>query len=166
MSYHCLLICPRKVSSFEETILQDFSSTLKSTYFLECNAFTLKTILGSDRLNCEEIEIFNGAMQWAENALKRKGLVVDPEKIELELGDCFNMIRFPVMTIKEFLNCLEKYPNILQAKEHLDILHFIVDKRSLKVAKLFSTNPRKRTGLRRMLSMESLGGQMSVGSSP
>lgn len=102
------------------------------------NLLVLTNLLQSNRLHCKEIDIFDGAISWAKASLESKGISDTEQNIRLELGDCIKYIRFPIMSSKEFLNCLEKFPNLLPCEEYFDILQFITNQRPLSSAKHFN----------------------------
>lgn len=126
------------VQSFVNIIVMDISKTLKSPEFLQCTESALKSIIQSDKLMCDEFEVFEATIAWATASLLKKGLTATPLNIRAELGECFYLVRFPVMTLKQLLSIVEQYPNLLSPEEYVDIMHYIEDKRSLTTAARFS----------------------------
>lgn len=102
-----------------------------------------KHILQTMQFQCDEFDIFMGLIAWATKSLVQKKIVaITIENIKVEIGDTLYEIRFPTMTSQQFLTCVERFPNLFDVKDHLDILHFIDNQRKLKSAKRFSTVPR------------------------
>lgn len=52
-------------------------------------------------------------------------------------------IRFPTMSMAEFLSCIEKYPHLLSREEYFDIFYYISTNRQLTIARRFPTQVRK-----------------------
>lgn len=129
---------------FEDLIAKNTTESLGTTAFIESNEITLRSILKTNKLKCSEMRVFQTVTLWAKESLSRKGMDVNAVNIRAELGDAFNLIRFPVMTPTQFLSILKKYPNLLTSDEHLNILQYMVAKRPLTEAKHFNCTPRKR----------------------
>lgn len=110
------------------------------------NALALKNLLESDRWKCDEIQIFEGALAWARASLANKNEIVSNENITVELGDCLNYIRFPIMKSAQFLNCIEQYSFVMPAEQYFDILQYLISNRKLTVANHFCTEHRGRRG--------------------
>lgn len=144
------------IQSFVNIIVMDIGKTLKSPEFLQCTELALKSIIQSDKLMCDEFEVYEAVVAWATASLVKKGLTATPLNIRAELGECFYLIRFPVMTSKQFLTCMEQYPNLLNFEEYMDIMHYITDKRSLTTAAHFSIIPRGAKPIPAHLSSVSL----------
>lgn len=75
---------------------------LKSEAFLHCDQRILKHILQMDDFACQEIDVFNACLKWAqlscqENEFDEK----DPKNLRKQLGDCFHLIRFGAMDRKD-----------------------------------------------------------------
>lgn len=102
---------------------------------------TLQTI----KFKCDEFDIFLGLMAWATKSLQQKRKPLTVENIKLEIGESLYEIRFPTMALPQFITCVERFPHLIEYKEHLDILHYITSARMLKSAKRFSTVPRSNT---------------------
>lgn len=99
----------------------------------------LRNILHSQKLKCDEIEIFDGALSWAIVSLTNKGESITTENIKAEFGECLYLIRFPLMSVAQFISCFERCPHLLNPEEYFDILCFIVNKRALSIASKFNT---------------------------
>lgn len=106
------------------------------------NRDVLTRILQSKQLMCDEIVVFDGVISWATASLNNKGLEITSENIRNELGNCLSLVRFPTMSNKQFLNCIEKYLNLMSPEEYLDIMCYITEKRTLSVANRYSIEPR------------------------
>lgn len=115
--------------------------------FLQCSENILKDILQLNSLNCKEITVFEGAINWATQSLMRRGQNVTDENIRKELGNCFNLIRFPCLKMNEFITCVEKYRNLLHFEEYMDILHYLASGRPLTAAAHFLIDPRRNNNI-------------------
>jgi len=83
-------------------------------------------------------------MDWATEACKRA--VIDHTSVEnrkQQLGDCFELIRFPTMSSQDFSKCVEEQNGVLSVAEVLDILSHLTLGNPLKVATRFSEKPRR-----------------------
>lgn len=103
----------------------------------------LSNILASDELNGKEVDIFNDVMTWAEASLQQRKEAITVESIRMQLGDLQPFIRFPIMTIDNLMECLEKYPSLLPRQEMLEIISFVLNKKPLTLAKHFNCEQRK-----------------------
>lgn len=139
---------PGLCQSLLHFIGQNCREVFTSVGFLQCSENILKHILFLDSLNCKEITVFEGAMNWATQSLMSRGQKVTDENIRKELGDGFNLIRFPCLNMDEFITCVEKHRNLLHFEEYMDILHYLASRRPLTAAKHFDDWPRGHPGLR------------------
>ena len=114
-----------------------FEEALQSDNFTDIDYQTLEQILGHDTLLAKETVVFAAATRWAEAECTRQGRDVNPEQCREVLGDALYLIRFPTMTLNEFV----VQPGILSKQEIADILLFFgaADKPDLP----FSTTCRK-----------------------
>lgn len=81
---------------------------LKPTCFIKddslsnCDRDVLRHILRTNTLECRERDLFDACIEWAKSNCKRKTLDEnDAANLKGELGECFYMIRFGSMTLKE-----------------------------------------------------------------
>lgn len=88
--------CEKNISAFSD-------DAFKSATFLHCDQKVLKKILQLDNIQCKETEIFEACIEWAKFNCKENGIDESKaENLKAQLGDCFNLIRFGVMTLEEF----------------------------------------------------------------
>lgn len=130
---------PKIVNKFENIICKAPQHAFRTGPLGGSSRCVLQSILESSKLKCEEIDIFEGAMSWACVSLRNRGANVNVEAIRDELGSCLHLIRFPIMSVSQFMQCLERWPNILEPEDYFDILCYIVNKRELKHSHQFST---------------------------
>lgn len=130
------------VEQCEEAVCADPKQALQLGAIGGSNVRALANILQSHRLICREIDVFEGTMSWPKLSLQNKGITPSTDNIKTELGDCLYYIRFPKMTADQFVDCIEKYPELLPAEEYLDILQYIIKKRPLTAAATFNTSKR------------------------
>lgn len=114
------------------------TSRVSSTSFVRCSGTVLEMILRSDELNCSEMRLFAATLRWAVAACGRMNLDASAKNMRAQLGGCFNLIRFPLMSSIDLLSCYENYPNLLEHKKYCDIMQYIMNKRPLTHAKQFS----------------------------
>ena len=88
---HCWSILSRQTAAI-----------LKSESFSEVEKPLLLNILERDCLNIQEIDVFKAVKRWAEKECQRKSLEINLENRKLVLQDVLNLVRFPVMSAKEF----------------------------------------------------------------
>lgn len=132
------------ISVCEERICLDTQKVLESNAFLHCSRHILGRILLMDGLSCDEIHVFQASMQWAMQACKRA--LIDEnnaENIKQQLGNCFDLIRFPAMSAEDFYTCIADKENLLTSNEIMDILSHLTLQRPLKVATRFEQTARK-----------------------
>ncbi|VDN31704.1 unnamed protein product [Gongylonema pulchrum] len=68
----------------------------------EINVETLKKIVArSDLSPSGELSVFKAVYNWAEAECKRRKMEPTPQNRRLVMGDVFNEIRFPTMTVEE-----------------------------------------------------------------
>ena len=131
------LIILQQATKFEEKELQQKCVTyicshtkpiLNTEYFAELDIESLKVILRQDGLNVKETEIFNSVVRWCEHRLDvEQNSPLDPTAKRKLLGDALQLIRFPIMTAKEFAeDCVQS--GLLTTKESCDVLCYLVRK--------------------------------------
>lgn len=128
----------------EEKICLETQKVLDSNSFLQCCHSTLSKILLMDGLSCDEIHIFQASMNWAMEACKRASIDENnAENLKQQLGNCFDLIRFPAMTAEDFYACIADKENLFTSNEILDILSHLTMHRPLQVATSFKQSARK-----------------------
>lgn len=124
----------------QEKICFETASVFTSQSFKACGSNILSRILALDELSCDEIFVFHRAMEWATEACRRSNIEPTMENKKLELGECFNLIRFPTMSSEQFSVCIGE-DGLFDGSEMIDILGYLTLRRTLKT-KRFSTQPR------------------------
>ncbi len=97
----------------------------------------LSRILAMDELSCDEMFIFHETMNWASEACRKSMIEPTIENKKLQLGQCFDLIRFPTMTSEQFSVCIAE-EGLFNSTELIDILGYLTLRRTLKT-KRFST---------------------------
>lgn len=137
----CFYEVPTKlVKKLENLIARNFDEAVK--WGVAEGGFTktsLANLLQSESFMHKEINIFNNVVAWAETSLRDQNVTVNTENIEKEMRGLVKLIRFPTMSLPEFLNCVRRCPNLLSREEYFDIQFYILTERSLTSAKCFST---------------------------
>lgn len=116
-----------------EPVLDYFSQHSKEILchesFFGINKCTLHIILCWPFHNdSTELNIFKSVMTWAGHECQRKGLTVNEDTKRMVLGDALKFIRFPAMTIVEFMECILLEPELLTDQERETIAHHIQSK--------------------------------------
>lgn len=93
-------LAPAKQKIYYEFIDIYASKILKSPTILEMNTEQLLTILKSDTLACNEIEVFDAAMNWAKAECKRQKLD-EKENLKKVIQPLMTAIRFPCMNTQD-----------------------------------------------------------------
>ena len=97
---------------------------VNSDSFLEIEQSLLSSILEKDSLTISEIDLFNAVKSWSERECQRAGLEVNAENQREVLGDLISMIRFPVMSAKEFAEGPAR-SDLLEIKDVKDIFIYL-----------------------------------------
>lgn len=83
-------------------------------------------------------------MLWAMEACKRAGIDENnADNLKQQLGNCFELIRFPAMSAEDFYTCIADKENLLTSNEIMDILSHLTLHRPLVVATRFEQTARK-----------------------
>lgn len=132
------------ISSCEQRICAESQKVLESASFLQCSRHVLSHILLMDSLTCDEIHVFHAAMLWAMEACRRAGIDDNnADNLKQQLGNCFDLIRFPTMSPEDFYTCIADKENLLTDNEIMDILSYLTMHRPLQVATRFEQTARK-----------------------
>lgn len=132
------------ISACEEKICSETQKVLESNAFLSCNRQVLGHILLMEELSCDEIRVFNAAMLWAMEACRRANIdELTAENLKQQLGNCFDLIRFPAMSAEEFYSCISDKENLFTSNEIMDILSHLTLHRPLQVATRFEQTARR-----------------------
>lgn len=133
------------IKHLERGITNNTMEVFKTTSFKTLSRDALENLLQIDSMDCSERYIFTAAIQWATQSCANKGLPASIENLKAELGECLEKIRFPVMTARDFLNYMEKYPGLLDHRIMFDIMQYTIFKRPLTHAKYFNVNRRQES---------------------
>lgn len=82
-----------------------------------------------DQMDYSECDVFRATISWADEVCKNKDLPASPQNLRAELEDCLTLIRFPTMTVQEYVSCMENYPDLLDYNVLLDIWQYIISKK-------------------------------------
>lgn len=78
------------------------SEIFLSDSFVEIDSQLMKSILKKDCLNVEEIDVFHAIKRWAAGECRRQNITPNTDNMREVLCDIISLIRFPVMSAKEF----------------------------------------------------------------
>lgn len=91
----------------ERQIRSQAKDVLKSHAFTQCNSDVVKHILRLNRLECREIDIFNGCIAWAKTMCRKHGMDdANAKNLKDQLGASFYLLRFDLMEPEEFGNIM------------------------------------------------------------
>ncbi|VDK45355.1 unnamed protein product [Anisakis simplex] len=132
----CLLLS--QVTLFEEQELikrcwelvdANAECVLRSKGFVDIDYQLFEQIISRETLIIHERTVFEASVEWAKAECVRRNLELNAMNIRHMLSDAFYHIRFPVMTINEFANCVVK-SELLSCQETNNIfLHFAAEEK-------------------------------------
>lgn len=109
-AFHYLMVANKfKIDRLQKSCLRmielDTIKAFESDFFFDIDCDVLRAVLSRDSLDCEEIDIFHYASQWAEEECLRQGIAKDAitgkDKRNV-LADALHLIRMPTMSVKDF----------------------------------------------------------------
>lgn len=113
--------CERKISGNAEDVL-------KTDDFLNCNGRVFRFIVGLDSLMCEEKNVFDACVAWAENSCENKGLVAgDMKNLRDQLGASLYFIHFQRMKCEDFASRNAKYMGLFTLPELTEIMQIVTN---------------------------------------
>ncbi|XP_055298897.1 BTB/POZ domain-containing protein 3-like [Sitodiplosis mosellana] len=134
----------KKLKTFcEDEICSNAEKVFKSSSFLEFPYEFLENVLRCDELNCEEKDIFDACIAWAQAACTRNN--EDPsnaESLRAQLKESIYQIRFCSMTKEDVAACIRSCRGLFTANE-LEEIVFMVSKASEMEARKFNWTARR-----------------------
>ena len=97
---------------------------VNSEAFLDIEKPLLAAILERNSLTINEIDLFNAVKNWSEKECARAQLEINSENQREVLGTLINLIRFPVMSAKEFAEGPAR-SNLLDVKDIKDVFIYL-----------------------------------------
>ena len=97
---------------------------VNSEAFLDVEKPLLEAILKRDSLTINEIDLFNAVKNWSEKECIRTHVKISVENQREVVGNLLNLIRFPVMSAKEFAEGPAR-SNLLDVKDVKDIFIYL-----------------------------------------
>ena len=97
---------------------------VNSEAFLNVEKPLLSAILERDSLTISEIDLFNAVKNWSEKQCTREELNISAENQRGVIGELINLIRFPVMSAKEFAEGPAR-SDLLHVKDIKDIFIYL-----------------------------------------
>ena len=125
-----------------EMIEKHTEEAVTSDEFVTLDRSLVESVVKKKVLNVKEAELFKAVDRWTTKEIERQGLIPDGETKRKIIGEeLLNVIRFPLMSQKEFLAVVAD-SNILTTKEIIDLMkHY----NSMLTSPLqFSVSPRTR----------------------
>ena len=126
---------------------------LQSDSFTDIDYQTLELILSRDTLCVEETIVYAATIRWAEAECVRQRRDASPQQCREILGDLLYLIRFPTMTVDDFVNGAGRSEILSQGEIHNIFLYL---KLQDKPEQRFPTSHR-RSHIRRCLRFNALG---------
>jgi hypothetical protein len=121
-------------------IREHTQEVLNSEGFLNLSKHRVSSILEDDKLNVEEIELFNAILKWGDAESKRTGR----DRKEL-LGDLIPYIRFPTMPVNKIAGPVNA-SGLLSPDQLLSVFQYVStsdEKKKEAVKLVFSKKPRQ-----------------------
>ena len=97
---------------------------VNSEAFLDVEKPLLEAILEKDSLTINEIDLFNAVKNWSEKECSRGQIEITTKNQRAVIGNLINLIRFPVMSAKEFAEGPAR-SNLLDVKDIKDIFIYL-----------------------------------------
>lgn len=115
---------------------------LKTDGFIGSSKDVLESILKLDNKKCSEMDIFNGCLDWAENACEKNGIdITEKQNLRHELGDCFYLIPFSTMKIEYFSKIATENRTFFKLDDVIDIMALITSDGQMDPSNKFKRNP-------------------------
>jgi len=99
-------------------------AVFKHESFLRLSMPAIISILKSEKLNINEVELAKRLLKWGSNSLVTKSQPVNPEKLATQLREITPFIRFPLFDPAYFTDFMSRAP-LLDIEEQLQIYCFI-----------------------------------------
>lgn len=146
--------CYRLALNHENKLLEDFcvkhiseniTDAFRTMDFWRCEHDVLCHLLDHDALNCNEIDIFDACMLWAQAKCQHERIdATNTANLRAVLGDAVFKIRFCCMKADDFATIDKKYSGFLSAEESNEVFHAILLKDNHKTSNKFGNcKPRK-----------------------
>lgn len=108
---------PMVLHQCKEFVGRHADSVLRSENFLLCDKATLKSILELEWMCLDEKYVFDACIEWAQKQCEIKNIASHPAEWRRQLGDCFELIRFPEMSPLAFAKRLVDYQEFFTPEE-------------------------------------------------
>lgn len=130
------------MNSLEEFCVERISTNIKSVFktidFLTCERVMLYHILSLDALNCNETEVFDACISWAQSKCEHEGLdAASTANLRDALGDAIFKIRFCSMTGEQFATIDENYSGIFLERDSIQVYRTILLRANDKTSSRF-----------------------------
>lgn len=110
----------------EQLIKNETQSILVTDAFLSLSIDTLQNILSFDEMDVEEHELFRGLINWAESACVKAEMANTLENKRDLLKDAVKLIRFPIMTMDNFIKCSTNLSSFF-TREEMGAIYFAIN---------------------------------------
>ena len=131
------------VESCWEIVGENTEEALRTEAFLDISLELLVSVLERGTLIVKEVEVFRAVDRWAGHQLEAKQCRVSGAEKRALLGDAVNLIRFPLMTEKEFASLVPK-TEILTYEDTVQVFLYYNDEMGTPLK--FSNAPRRGSG--------------------
>ncbi|KAI6238186.1 BTB domain-containing protein [Aphelenchoides fujianensis] len=109
-----------------ELVDHESAEAFLSDCFLEIDQPTLCQVIRRDTLRTSELAIYQACVAWANAQCARAGEEATSETIRRTLGDALHLIRFPLMSLKEFATHVARAPlPLLTDHQMVEIFAFL-----------------------------------------
>lgn len=133
---------PLLKDSCEYKIAENTIELFGTDNFRQCDQETLGHILKLEKLNCEEIAIFDACIAWARAACDKNNIDGTKAKnLRNALGNAIYEIRFGSMALREFVDRYQEIEDFFNYREYKEIT-FMIAKKDF-TPQLFNPAPRR-----------------------
>lgn len=119
-------------------ILQNVVNVVNDPSFVKLPHGLLNELLSSDELYAQEVVIYEACLKWAKYKCSERGEDATGSAIRQALGDCLQLVRFPLMKPSMFVDLMEKCPNVLTKDEENSLMKYYISEKQTS----FSNNRR------------------------
>lgn len=109
----------------QDRVTCNAAAVFASEAFRQCSRDVLEQILKRGNLYCSAKEVFDGCMDWAEQASVRNGLDLSYENSKNQLAECFHLIPFHLMVTEEINECTTIHREMFDQDELAEMISII-----------------------------------------
>lgn len=144
-----------EIKSLEKFCAKQIDVNIKTVFqsadFLSCEREMLCNVLDFDSLNCNETDVLDACVAWADKKCDDEGIDgTNTVNLRAALGEALFKIRFCSMTAEQFATINEMYAKLLSSDESTEVFQAILSKAKGKPSSTFgefNSKPRREIPL-------------------